>query len=474
MVSLTRAVPFVYSLSLQRTSRNSINSLPLYQPLSCGSFRRPTTCDMAEKATPILTVPAFLQRFLFRFLVVYLVIYCFPFPLDAFDFTAPVAHPYYTALDYLMEQAGKWVFHVHVAVAFPGFDKVDDSGYGLVFLYCNLVLSFVLALAWTFWKPQNTSAKFHEWLKLYLRFFLAAYLLGYGFDKLFPSQFQPLTASRLALTVGEQSPMLLAWNFMGYSTVFTGIMGAVEIIAGLLLLFRRTATLASLLSIGTFGFIALLDFCFNVPVRLLVTHLLLISVFIVAEDYTRLLHFFVLNRPVEAATYNRFFVHTTRRIAFTALQIVVAFCLVYKAGSDALVAAKTFGIYMPKPPLYGVYRTDYFIRDGDTVAPLQTDTLRWKQLVIDGGSWKQNGLIEFNSDIKIACVIAIDTIKRTMTIQHLEDTTRKFHFVYTRPDSTHLFLRGRGDKDSIEVLMHQYSLDNFLLQKEKFRPISAD
>jgi hypothetical protein len=429
---------------------------------------------MEEKANTFLLMGPFLQRFLFRFMVVYMVLYCFPFPLDSFDFTAPIAHPYYAALDYLMIQAGKWIFHVHVAVAFPGFDKFDDSGYGLVFLYCNLVLSFTAALAWTIWGHRKDHSKLHDWLKLYLRFFLAAYLFGYGFDKVFPSQFQPITASRLALTVGDQSPMLLAWNFMGYSPVFTGIMGAIEIVAGLLLLFRRTATLGALLSVGTFGFIAMLDFCFNVPVRLLVSHLLFISLFIVAEDRKRLLRFFVFNRPVEAVAYNRYFIQPVRGIAFSLVQVLLAFCLLYKTGSDALVAAKSFGIFMPKPILYGVYKTDQFIRNGDTTLPLQTDTLRWKELVIDGGSWKQNGFIVFNSDTRLRCAIETDTINKSLTFQHMDDSTKKFRFIYTQPDTAHLLLRGRWEKDSVEVLMHFYTLDNYLLHKEKFRPINAD
>jgi hypothetical protein len=417
----------------------------------------------------------FLHRFVFRFFFVYLVIYCFPFPIDSFAFTEPVAHPYYSALDYLMMQAGTSVFHIPVSVAFPGFDKVDDSGYGLVFLYCNLLLSFIIGLAWALLsRERKNDATLHEWLKLYLRFFLAAYLFGYGFDKVFPSQFQPITASRLTLTVGDQSPMMLAWNFMGYSTVFTRIMGAAEVLAGLLLLFRKTATLGALMSIMTFGFIAMLDFCFNVPVRLLVSHLLFISIFLVVEDRSRLLRFFVFNQTVEPALYKSFFANTTRSVLFTGLQVFLALALIYHSGSDAIVSAKTFGIYMPKVPLYGVYKTDYFIRNRDTVPPLQTDSLRWKQLVIDGGSWKQNGIIEFNTDTKITCLLKTDTVNKTITIQYPGDSTKKFRFLYTQPDTTHLVLKGNWQKDSIEVCMHSYNLDNYLLQKEKFLPITGN
>jgi hypothetical protein len=430
---------------------------------------------MEERAKPISAIVTFLQRFVFRFVFVYLVFYSFPFPVDSFQFTEPIAHPYYAALDYLMMQAGKFIFHIPVTVAFPGFDKVDDSGYGLVFLYCNLVVSILVGLVWTLLSRQrNHDAKLHQWLNVYLRFFLAAYLLGYGFNKVFPSQFQAITASRLTLTVGEQSPMLLAWNFMGYSTTFTRIMGIIEVLAAFLLLFQRTATLGALLAIGTFGFIALLDFCFNVPVRLLASHLLFVSLFLVAEDRNRLLRFFVLNKPVDPSPSKPLFIHTGRSIAFGVLQVLLALCLIYKTGSDGLVAAKTFGIYMPKAPLYGVYKTDYFIRNRDTVLPLQTDSLRWKQVVIDGGSWRQNGIIEFNSDTKLTCLLTTDTINKTIIFHHSDDSTKKFQFHYAQPDTAHLLLKGKWEKDTIEVMMHVFNLDNYLLQREKFRPIYAE
>jgi hypothetical protein len=224
----------------------------------------------------------------------------------------------------------------------------------------------------------------------------------------------------------------------------------------------------------TFGFIAMLDFCFNVPVRLLVSHLLFISIFLVVEDRSRLLRFFVLNQTVEPALYKSFFANTTRSILFTGLQVFLALALIYHSGSDAIVSAKTFGIYMPKVPLYGVYKTDYFIRNRDTVPPLQTDSLRWKQLVIDGGSWKQNGIIEFNTDTKITCLLKTDTVNKTITIQYPGDSTKKFRFLYTQPDTTHLVLKGNWQKDSIEVCMHSYNLDNYLLQKEKFLPITGN
>src|SRR5438552_17821407 len=89
------------------------------------------------------------KKFVFRFCFMYFLIYCFPFPLDAFEFTKPAAQPFYNLLDWFVPQiADKW-FHLHAVVSFPMFDKLDDSNYGLAFLYLNIILSSIAALIWS-------------------------------------------------------------------------------------------------------------------------------------------------------------------------------------------------------------------------------------------------------------------------------------------------------------------------------------
>jgi hypothetical protein len=412
--------------------------------------------------------PAY-KRLIFRFIFLYFVLYCFPFPLDAFEFLGPVASPYYNLIDRLIPLVGKKWFHLTAHVAFPTFDKVDDSFYGLVFMYLILILSALGTLIWT---VIDRKAKNHErlfqFLKLYLRYFLASYLFGYGFVKVFPSQFQAITASRLTMTVGDQSPMLLAWNFMGHSFVMQRLNGLLEVIAGLLLLFRRTATLGAILSTAVFSFVVMMDFCFNVPVRLLSSHLLLTSVLLVLTDGRRLMNVFVLNRPATAAVYRPLINHPLGRKVFTVSLAVFAICLLYSAVTKGLEAERTFGQTAVRGPLDGVYDTDYFLRNRDTIPSSKTDSLRWKQLVIDGSAWNQFSVIKFNNNKRISYSINTNTTKRLLSIQSLTDTTEKYVFSYIIPDSTHIVLKGRWNSDTLEVLMTKYDLNNYLLYREKF------
>lgn len=437
------------------------------------SFKQTSTkTNMNEAAIPTPHWSPF-QKLVFRFFFLYFLLYCFPFPLDAIEWTNPIVQPYFSFLDFIIKKIGTHLLHMPVRVAFPGFDKVDDSYYGLTFLFTGLVLTVVGTLIWSILDRQRKNySLLNKWFQFYLRYFLATYLLGYGFVKFFPSQFEEVTASRLVMQVGEQTPMLLAWNFMGYSVAFSRISGTVEIIAGLLLFFQRTTTLGAMLATITFGFVTLLDYCFNVPVKLLVSHLMLISLVVLLNDGRRLFYLLLLNKPVEAVTYSPFFKKQSWRKGFVILQAICIAGILWKTIVESLDAAKQWGRYAPRVSLYGIYQTDIFIRNGDTIPPLQTESFRWKQLVIDGGSWKQSGLITFNDDQKTFYNIKADTAKQMMRIQSIADTLNTYTFHFVTPTTNHLLLEGKWMNDSIKVFLTKTNIDSFNLYSDRFHIVN--
>src|SRR5947207_1185162 len=89
------------------------------------------------------------KKFLFRFCLAYFFIYCFPFPFDAFEFAKPVVQPFYNFLDSLVPYVAEKWFSLHATPAFPMFDKMDDSNYGLAFLHLNVIISSVVTITWS-------------------------------------------------------------------------------------------------------------------------------------------------------------------------------------------------------------------------------------------------------------------------------------------------------------------------------------
>jgi hypothetical protein len=90
--------------------------------------------------------------------------------------------------------------------------------------------------------------------------------------------------------------------FMSHSYGYSAFVGTAELVAGVLLCFRRTATLGALIGAATLLNVVFLNVFFNVGVKLWSSNLLLMSGFLVALDARRLANFFALNRPVLPAS----------------------------------------------------------------------------------------------------------------------------------------------------------------------------
>jgi hypothetical protein len=162
------------------------------------------------------------------------------------------------------------------------------------------------------------------WLRVFARFALAFTLASYALAKIIPTQFIQLSDRQLAETYGQSSPMALLWNFMGFSTAYTVFAGCSELLPAILLVFRRTALLGSLLSFAVLMNVVALNFCYDVPVKLLSLNLLVLSAFLLLPEARRLLRIFVFNLPVSPSNLREPWLgnQRTRRIALS-LKIVV-------------------------------------------------------------------------------------------------------------------------------------------------------
>jgi hypothetical protein len=132
-----------------------------------------------------------------------------------------------------------------------------------------------------------------------MRFALAGVLLSYGFSKVLPLQFPRPLPSTLAEPYGQSSPMGLLWTFMGFSPAYEAFGGWCEVIPALLLLFRRTATAGALAACTVLLNVVLLNFCFDVPVKLYSSLYLAMALFLLLPDAGPLWRFFVAQRDAK-------------------------------------------------------------------------------------------------------------------------------------------------------------------------------
>lgn len=320
------------------------------------------------------------KRALFRFAFCYLVVYTLPFPLDAIPWAGEIlTKPYQDLWNWIVPWAGKHLLGLDITIRPAGS---GDTTYNYVQILCFLILATVATVVWTVLdrkRPEYT--RLYEGLRVYIRLVLAAAMISYGAYKVIPSQFVKPFPSQLIQPFGESSPMGILWTFMGTSPGYTIFTGAAEMIAGLLLVFRRTALLGALVGIGVMSHVVALNFSYDVPVKLYSSHLLAMGFFLILPDLRRLLNLFVLNRPVEAAAARpprtRF-----RRAALVAQVVLV---VAYSAATlyRSYAVSKEWGNLAPRPPLYGIWTVEELEADGVARPPLLTDTTRWRRVIFE-------------------------------------------------------------------------------------------
>lgn len=151
-------------------------------------------------------------------------------------------------------------------------------------------------------------------------------MFSYGFSKAFTLQFSELTNIDLIKTFGNQSPMGLMWNFMEYSDTYTRFSGYAEIIAGILLIFRKTTLLGAFAVFAVMFNVFMMNMSYDIPVKLYSGLLTIMSLFLLAPDSKRILNFLVFNRPVQHKTFPSYF--TKKKLKITSI-VIKFFCIGY-------------------------------------------------------------------------------------------------------------------------------------------------
>jgi hypothetical protein len=237
----------------------------------------------------------FTERILFRFSFCYIVLYYSPTLLERL--------PGIRLLTAWAYRSWEQLIYSMVGGASPSQPTGSaDTLAAYVSQVAILVLAFAAGITWSLADRHRTSyVRLHGWLKVLARYALAFTLLSYAFAKILPIQFPHLQSSFLTVSYGQSSPMGLLWRFMGFSPAYTAFAGSSELLPAVFLFFRRTALLGSLLAFVVMLNVVMLNFCYDVPVKLYSLNLLALAVFLIAPEARRLSRIFLLNAPVQPA-----------------------------------------------------------------------------------------------------------------------------------------------------------------------------
>src|SRR5215204_3282874 len=266
------------------------------------------------------------QRVLFRFFCVYFVLHIEPW--DWFRVIPGVSlllRPYDAAIDWAVRTGNARLFHIRETLV--PVNGSGDTSYAWARLCLLLGIAAVACLAWTILDRRRAHYERPAyWLRLVVRYYIAMAALSYGIIKLFVLQMPFPALSQLATPLGDLLPMRLSWLFIGYSTPYEVFSGAMETVAGLLLLYRRTITAGLFAATGAFLNVVMINLAYDVPVKLFASHLLFACLFLLAFDAKRLINFLILNRPTAATTaYDSILARPWQRWAGIAVKVFMLY-----------------------------------------------------------------------------------------------------------------------------------------------------
>ena len=413
------------------------------------------------------------HRVAFRFACCYLLLYMAPDPPGRFDLIDVIPGGSFIGKAYggLWHKLVPWVaihvFHLtgKVTTYFP-----TGSGDTTLDYIQNLLFVVFAALATIVWSAidyrRTEYRRLHSWLRLAVRYTLAFTMFGYGLDKVFPLQFRFPGFQKLVEPYGEFSPMGVLWYFMGASTAYTIFGGLSEVCGGALLLFRRTVSLGAMVSFAVLLNIVMMNFCYDVPVKLYSTNLLLMAVFLLLPDLRRLVNFLVLNRaagPVDLSPPR--FEHRRLRIASVVFQVLFVGYFLYGEISGGWKAYRQTYVHPQRPALYGLYDVEAFTLNGRELPPLLTDNTRWRRVLVQSPA--SIGIQMMDGWPPKNYTAAYDASRNSVTLTP-PGSKDKNVFTYSRPDADHVILSG----DALTVKLRRLDTSKFLLVNRGFHWIN--
>jgi len=309
-----------------------------------------------------------------------------------------------------------------------------------------------LAIVWSAIDKQRYSyPRLKYILQIILRFFLAYIITQYGAAKIFDIQFAPYIGN-MVTTVADMRPMSIAWTFFGYSFGYEFFIGCSQIIAAILLLFRKTATLGAILMVTIISNIVFVNFAFDVCVKFFSCSYLAMSIYLLVDDAPRLTNLLLLNRTAEKRSYPQLFKKQTARKILAVVGILAGIFAIAYPLQDTMHMKEKYKIGQ-HTPIYGVWAVDTLHHSRDSVDHLlHTDTSGWRKLIFGdfdvatARSWTDDkGYFSYQTD----------TATRTLHMkQTYPDTLLRVNTEY-RLDKDTLFLYGKYGNDSIYVRLHQ-------------------
>ncbi len=384
---------------------------------------------------------------------------------------------------------------------FPGFIPQSQLPVWNLAAFSNIGIIALIALAggivWSFSDKETKSYyNLFYWLRVLVRYRLAIAVAAYGILKLFKLQLPFPSLSDLNTEYGYFLKWRIYYLTTGASAAYyEQSLGLIEIIAGLLLIFRKTALIGAGLIAILLSNIILANFAYQIGNQVYAVYLILLAFLLIAYDGSRLYRLLVLEKPAQAAIKPPGLkLQNKRNLAHL---ILIVFILI-DVTSGFAKQRSNWGFSNDKgfKNKEGLYNVSYFSINKDTLPYSTADPLRWRNVVIEKWntiSIKDGRQDSLNIDIPDRILrydnpqdyeqagnlsrtfyrYSADTVHNLLILHDKNTASDSLNFNYKFPDDSTIELSGTNIKnDSLHIVLNRIPKKYLLIEGHR-KPIKV-
>jgi len=292
----------------------------------------------------MIAVKSLLYRILIIFSIGFVITLPFPF------FKIPDLGGFLAKVFIGVNQFWGKLFHVS---SDSEFRILSDSTGLYLHLLTLLTLSCLFGLAWCV-KSKTIHPAIKKYFRIGVAYYLSLILFKYGFDKVFKHQFYFPEPNLLYTPLHQLSKDVLFWSSMGTSRVYSIFSGMIELLPAILLLFRKTRLLGGVIAFCVLVNVVMINFGFDISVKVFSIFLLLLSTILISSDIKRLFQLFA-NIPVENKPVERVFTSKRRVFKYALLKSLVIGLVLFESIGPYIEIQNFNDDKFPKPYLNGAY-----------------------------------------------------------------------------------------------------------------------
>ena len=366
----------------------------------------------------MIAIKSFLNRVLILFITGFII--TFPFPFFIIPDLGSFFSPFFVDIN---QFTGPFLG----VSPYSEFSILSDSTGLYLHLITLLSLSSIFALFWML-KVKSISLKFKTYFRIFIAYYLSLILFKYGFDKIFKHQFYFPEPNTLYTPLNQLSKDILFWSSMGTSYMYSLFSGLIELLPAVLLLHKRTRLFGSVIAFGVLVNVVMINFGFDISVKVFSLFLALLSIVIISPDTKRLYQLFTY-KLVDSRIVGHTFESKKSVLKYALLKSLVVSLILFESIGPYVETQNFNDDTFTKPYLNGAY----------FVVNSNTDTREIKRVFFHR---KQYFIIQYANDSFESFQLEFAKNKKSITLISEHDSTLRYQWSVTHKVQT-LNLEGK-------------------------------